>query len=143
MHDELYSDAVRDIFIIRWYIFIKFYLAISSRSPSPWMSCADRWLVFNWEWPWKMCDDNNDDDDDDFDSDENYSNEDIILTMNKNTKFIPNERPEFKLFLTCITAEKNKKGKNWGEKKRKKKNERNLTSLFFVIIRFFISPRLL
>lgn len=58
-----------------------------------------------------MCDDNNDDDDDDFDSDENYSNEDIILTMNKNTKFIP-KRPEFKLFLTCITAEKNKKGKN-------------------------------
>lgn len=40
-----------------------------------------------------MCDDNNDDDDDDFDSDENYSNE-VILTMNKNTKFlfIPNER---------------------------------------------------
>lgn len=55
-----------------------------------------------------MCDDNNDDDDDDFDSDENYSNEDIILTMNKNTKFllIPNERPEFKLFLTCIAREK-------------------------------------
>lgn len=34
MYDELYSDAVRDIFIICWYIFIKFYLAISSRSPS-------------------------------------------------------------------------------------------------------------
>ena len=53
MHDELYSDAVRDIFIIRWYIFIKFYLAISSRSPSPWMSCTDRSLVFNREWPLK------------------------------------------------------------------------------------------
>lgn len=79
--NELYSDAVRDIFIIRWYIFIKFYLAISSRSPSPWMSCADRWLVFQLRVAVrKMCDDNNDDDDDDdFDSDENYSNEDIYI----------------------------------------------------------------
>lgn len=67
-----------------------------------------------------MCDDNNDDDDDDFDSDENYSNEDIILTMNKNTKFIPNVL-NLNCFWLVLRQKKIRKEKIEGKKKERKK----------------------